>query len=93
MARLSRFFKTEIYDHYLTENEPSKTAVLQIAQDEKGRVWIVTKYNGLLQYDPKTNSFTRLVHNPDKRWTISNSGLFSVFRSREGIVWAGWWRR
>lgn len=57
--------------------------------DAKGRLWVGTMNMGLHLYDPKTNTFTRFQHDPNRPQTISNNTINCLYEDKNHTIWIG----
>jgi ligand-binding sensor domain-containing protein len=90
IMKLSPDFKQyESYDQYLTQTANSITNKYLLTVDAKKRIWIQTKLDGIVHYNPFTNKLEKYLHDPLKSWTPSTNLHISIFCSKEGIVWVG----
>ncbi len=90
IMKLSPDFKRyESYDRYLTQATNFVTNTYQIAIDKKNRVWIQTKLDGLVLYNPLSNQLEKYLHDPLKSWTPSTNLHISIFCNKEGMLWVG----
>jgi signal transduction histidine kinase/ligand-binding sensor domain-containing protein len=55
--------------------------------DEK--VWILTKANGLVVYDPKTDTYQHLTKNPLSEQSLGGNNCSSIIQDKNGIIWVG----
>jgi signal transduction histidine kinase/ligand-binding sensor domain-containing protein/DNA-binding response OmpR family regulator len=72
------------FDRYITSN-----FVRDIAQDQKGRMWIATDHGGVNIYDKETNEMTVLRNDPMNTNTLSQNSAISLFYDNTGIMWVG----
>jgi len=72
------------YDHYISSN-----FVRDIAQDEKGRIWIATDHGGVNIYDKETNEMTVLRNDPMNPNSLSQNSAISLCYDNTGIMWVG----
>jgi len=72
-------------------NSISSNQVLSLCFDEKGVFWIGTG-NGLNQFSPESGKFVNHIirtKNPAAPENSSHLSVFSVFQTRNGMLWAG----
>ncbi|MBN2092871.1 response regulator [candidate division KSB1 bacterium] len=65
-----------------------------LLEDKNGRIWVGTVNNGLnlLKYEPnhpEKSRFTRIVHNPEIKTSISTGAVTSLLEDRAGYLWIG----
>jgi ligand-binding sensor domain-containing protein len=67
--------------------EPFSARTQAAAQDNRGFVWLGTDDAGLNRHDGyNLKSYRHDPNNPD---SLSDNRIRSVFRDRDGIIWAG----
>jgi signal transduction histidine kinase/ligand-binding sensor domain-containing protein/DNA-binding response OmpR family regulator len=71
-------------DMYITSN-----LVRDIAQDNKGRIWLATDHGGVNIYDKKTNDITVLWNDPFNPNSLSQNSAISLYYDNTGIMWVG----
>jgi signal transduction histidine kinase/ligand-binding sensor domain-containing protein/DNA-binding response OmpR family regulator len=71
-------------DMYITSN-----FVRNIAQDNKGRIWLATDHGGVNIYDKKTNGITVLRNDPSNPNSLSQNSPISLYYDNTGIMWVG----
>jgi len=90
ILRLSADYKQyENYDRYLTQTTNFVTNTYHIIADSKNRIWIQTKLDGIVQYNPASNALEKHLHDALKSWTPSTNSHICIFSNKEGIVWVG----
>lgn len=57
--------------------------------DDKGRLWIGSRGNGIFQYDPDKGLFQTAAHNPYDSRSPGKNFVLSMFKDRQGIIWSG----
>jgi ligand-binding sensor domain-containing protein len=80
------------YEVYGRPFEASKRTIdnfTYMITDKKGRLWVTTQLDGLMLYNPQTNTFEQFLHDPLKIWTPSTNLHSSVYCDREGAIWVG----
>ena len=58
-------------------------------EDKSGNLWIGTNGGGLLYFDRAANTYTRYLHDPSNRNSISSNVIVSLLIDREGKLWIG----
>ncbi len=58
-------------------------------EDRHGNLWIGTNGGGLLYFDRATGKYTRYLHDPNNRNSISSNVIVSLLIDREGKLWIG----
>ena len=57
--------------------------------DRNNTIWIGTIGSGLDKFDPTTNTYTHLRHNPKDDTSLSNDTVTAVLEDRSGNLWVG----
>lgn len=77
--------------HYNKENSSiigfGDDQIRSIVEDYSGHIWFGT-FNGLYQYNSKTNHFTAFQRD-FKQGGLSNSSVHSLFLDKLGVLWVG----
>jgi len=71
-------------DMYISSN-----FVRDLAQDNKGRIWLATDHGGVNIYDKKTNAITVLRNDPLNPNSLSQNSPISLYYDNTGIMWVG----
>lgn len=80
-------FKQVIIPHKFNPLEVN--AIRVIAEGPGKKLWLGTEY-GLFIYDPQNGSFEHYTQSYDQSpGTLSDKALYSIFRSKEDIMWIG----
>lgn len=74
------------FSHLNTHDGLSQSSVIDIAQDQFGRMWFATR-DGLNVYDG--NKFKAYRNSVSDSTSISNSDILSVIEDKEGYMWIG----
>jgi len=69
------------------EHSLSKGFINALLQDCRGSIWIGTRAQGLTQYNPQTQSFTRYAHDQPKFSDLNE--ISYLYEDRAGILWIG----
>ncbi|MEP6748648.1 MAG: two-component regulator propeller domain-containing protein [Bacteroidota bacterium] len=79
------------FSHHVHNNQnPHSIAsniVHMITEDNEGNLWMATDEGGLNMLDKRTNAFTSFMHD-DKKNSISNNYVFSLYRDKKDNLWA-----
>ena len=67
----------------------SSDFVRDVAQDNKGRMWLATDHGGVNVYDKKTNGLTVLRNDPLNPNSLSQNSAISLYYDNTGIMWVG----
>ncbi|MFZ6028147.1 MAG: two-component regulator propeller domain-containing protein [Chloroflexota bacterium] len=85
------------FTHYTIDiDNPSAPTSLRgrfvnyIFEDSQGFVWVALRA-GLERLDPTTDSFTHYIYNPKNPAGLSSSSVSTVFESRSGAMWIGYY--
>ncbi len=57
------------------------------ASDRSGKIWIGT--DGLVCFDPQSNSFQTFQHDPDDPQTLGSQRVTAIFEDRKNRLWVG----
>jgi len=87
---------TDVFTTYLDEpdnpdsisSSAFKDSSNLIAEGKNGILWFGTA-NGLNSLDKKTGLFTRYMHDPNDKNSLSDNQILSVFVDKDGFVWIG----
>ncbi|MDJ0837882.1 MAG: two-component regulator propeller domain-containing protein [Acidobacteriota bacterium] len=63
--------------------------IYKIVEDSEGKLWISTKYGGLIHFDPDTENSRQYAHDPDDPAGLIDNRVPVVFLDSSGNVWAG----
>jgi len=61
--------------------------IWDIIEDKQGYLWIGTDGGGLDRYNPKTDSFENLRHDPKNVNSLSGNKVRSIFQDSTGMLW------
>lgn len=90
IIRISAGLKNaECYDQYLNPANKTLSVNDKVIRDKSGRIWISSKYNGLMEYIPASNSFIVYPHDDERHWTLSTNANITIYSDREGNIWLG----
>jgi len=70
---------------------PSNTAVVSLLDTGAGQIAAGTRGAGLFLLDPHAAVIQHYQHDPDDAHTLASDQVFSLYKSRAGILWAGTW--
>jgi len=77
--------------HILYEPESLRTSAFFVYTtliDQKGLLWIGTQ-QGLYRFDRQNDTYTRFVHDPELRNTLSYNRVISILENSFGTLWVG----
>lgn len=57
--------------------------------DTSGNLWIGTRGNGLIRYNPDTQTSQTARHDPNDNRSIGRNFVLSTFKDRQDIIWLG----
>lgn len=57
--------------------------------DKVGTIWVGTYSNGLLKFDPRSNTFTQYQHSDLGNHGISSNHIVSLFQDEGEVIWIG----
>jgi len=75
--------------HYSSDKYITSNFVRDIAQDNKGRIWIATDHGGVNIYSKTTNSIIVLKNDPLNPNSLSQNSAISLYYDNTGIMWVG----
>src|SRR5258706_15990590 len=64
-------------------------AIITIFQDKQGLMWFGRWVGGLIQYNPKDNSFKHFYSNAADSTSISTNTITNILEDRSGVLWVG----
>ncbi len=67
----------------------SSNFVRDVAQDDRGSIWLATDHGGVDIYDKKTNGITVLRNDPLNPNSLSQNSAISLYYDNTGIMWVG----
>ncbi|WP_176954409.1 ligand-binding sensor domain-containing protein [Niabella drilacis] len=77
------------YSQYIESGNNTITNFSAMIADRNGRIWVATQLNGLLLYNPQTDLFDPLLHNPLQAWTPSTNLHSTLYCDSDGRMWVG----
>ena len=91
LVKLKPDLKTlTVYDKYLSaELNTQPLNVVAVMVDNKDRVWVITAVDGLMQYQPATDSFIKHLYNSNFPSGPSGNNYRTIFQDNTGIIWLG----
>ncbi|RMF10273.1 MAG: hypothetical protein D6762_01890 [Candidatus Neomarinimicrobiota bacterium] len=69
--------------------EGMEPAVLAMAEDERGRLWLGTGGNGLFRLTPSTGRIAHYRSWEKDRGEVSPTGIRTLLKDRDGLIWIG----
>lgn len=75
--------------HFSPDTPPFHNRINRIFEDINGRIWILTKGDGLIIHSPSTGNHIHIVRNPLSERSLSGNNCTSVLQDRTGIIWVG----
>lgn len=76
------------FTHLTTENGLSNNEIVEIVEDDKGFMWIATRY-GLNRYDG--SEVITYLHNKDNPNSLINNNICTLYKGKNNILWIGTW--
>jgi ligand-binding sensor domain-containing protein len=64
-------------------------AIVTIFQDKQGLMWFGRWSGGLIQYNPKDNSFKHFYSNAKDSTSIGTNTITTILEDRSGVLWVG----
>jgi len=88
---LNRFdAATERFTSYKPNPQHGSLFYLELVEDRDGILWLGTHSSGLQRFDPATGQFTTdYQHDVDRRGTLSDNRVNSIYFDRAGTMWIG----
>lgn len=79
-------------DGQLRPKGDSKLVVYDMLLDQRQRLWLATKGQGLVRLEPGNATFTsfeftRFVHQPSDPYSLSNNNLYGLLEDGKGRLW------
>ena len=62
---------------------------LLFIQDKQGLMWFGRWSGGLIQYNPKDNSFKHFYSNAEDSSSIGTNTITTILEDRSGVLWVG----
>jgi signal transduction histidine kinase/ligand-binding sensor domain-containing protein len=96
--------KTKQFIHYKNELDNPKSIssnqVRVLYEDREGTLWVGTGSpyadngggplaGGLNRMDKKTGTFTRFMHDPENKNSLTNNKIGAIYEDTQGILWIG----
>ncbi|RNL82402.1 hybrid sensor histidine kinase/response regulator [Sinomicrobium pectinilyticum] len=66
-----------------------RNKILNMLDDENGRIWIGTDHDGLFIYDRATGALTNLSEDPAINSSIASDNIACLYKDDNGIIWIG----
>jgi signal transduction histidine kinase/ligand-binding sensor domain-containing protein/DNA-binding response OmpR family regulator len=64
-------------------------AIKNIYEDKKGTIWICTQNDGLFNYNPATDKYTKFKYSVNNEFGISSQIINCVYEDGFGVIWIG----
>ncbi|WP_435625239.1 two-component regulator propeller domain-containing protein [Flagellimonas sp.] len=64
-------------------------AILSIAQDNDGKIWLGSENSGLSIYNPKNGDITNIKADITTPNSISSNSIWSIHKAGNGVMWMG----
>lgn len=82
--------KLTIYDQYTSAQLNTQPLnIIAAMVDNKNRVWVITAIDGLLEYQPASDSFKKHLYNSNFPSGPSGNSYRSIFQDNVGTIWLG----
>lgn len=90
LALLTNTWDSPSFKHYppIPNKGPSHGFIYEITEDKSGTLWLAT-YNGISLFQPESETFRYLHHNPNKPSSISSDQVYSIKRDAQDRIWVG----
>ncbi|MEO6915873.1 MAG: two-component regulator propeller domain-containing protein, partial [Chitinophagaceae bacterium] len=85
------------YDGYkpkkynLPSNGSSRFVIKKIFEDERGELWVGTRFQGLYHYNRSSDSFTLYENDPKNSASISKGEIRNISDDQAGNIWIDLW--
>lgn len=90
---LNKYTGHELQNFRHSPSEPDSLPdnnVLRITEGRSGRIWIASRENGLLFFDAASNSFGKILADPNNVETPYSNDIRTVYADSEGYIWLGY---
>lgn len=67
----------------------SSDAIRVLFEDDRGILWVGTDSHGLNRFDPVTDQFEVLRHQPASAYSLNDDHVTALFQDRGGVLWVG----
>ena len=74
-------------------NRQSRSAVLSVAQDLQGRIWIGREHDGVNILNKSTGEIKTLMHQPDDERSLQDNTVSALYEDPNGMMWLGTWKK
>jgi DNA-binding CsgD family transcriptional regulator/streptogramin lyase len=58
-------------------------------EDQNKRLWIGTRYHGLILLEPISRQVTVFRHDLNNPWSLTNNNIMTIYQDRSGLLWIG----
>lgn len=82
------------FKRYMADGNPGSLRhkiIRCMVQDQAGRFWVGTGGGGLHLYQPQTDSFTALTHDPARPDSLPSDSVMCMDFAPDGSLWLGCW--
>jgi len=73
------------FENLTRQDGVSGSEVRNVIQDEQGRIWFGTRFNGVNVYDGY--DIEVFTHDPNNPHSLAGDPAFSVYKDSQGIIW------
>ncbi|HSJ67260.1 MAG TPA: two-component regulator propeller domain-containing protein [Anditalea sp.] len=87
LKKLNKSSKT-IENILVKDSKNNPLFIRCLINDNKNQLWIGTEL-GIYLYNPLTQDYRHIQHNPDDPYSIIDNAIYSIFQDREGGIWVG----
>ncbi|NVJ85646.1 MAG: response regulator [Algoriphagus sp.] len=83
--------KTGIFTHYDESSTPAlpSNTVWKILKDDQNRMWLCTRNDGLIQFDPKKGLVEQFIHDAGNPLSIPDNNIRTILQSGKNEFWIG----
>ncbi len=88
---LSVKLKNRQWKHFTKNSTPKLDAstIWCIFKDSKNRIWLGTRENGLIKFNPKKGTIKKYVFSKNNNKSISENNIRTIIQAKDGNLWIG----
>ncbi|WP_203296408.1 sensor histidine kinase [Luteirhabdus pelagi] len=88
LLKLTGSWDSPSFKHYppILGEGPSHGFIYEITEDDSGMLWMAT-FNGVTLFNPKTETFEYLFHNPEDEASLSSNQVFDIEKDAHNRMW------
>lgn len=73
--------------------QQSRSAVLSVAQDLQGRIWLGREHDGINILNKSTGEIKTLMHQSDDERSLQDNTVSALYGDSNGMMWVGTWKK